>query len=245
MVQASTSVKTTLRIPGRWLHPGNLLERMPDGFQLTPQLLILPDGAEIEFNPLPPDDQFAEIFASSCRRPPTDEEIEIVNGYTLNVGLTGPGGSMQAATQMMQAGAAIVQAGGGGVFIDNSALAHGGEQWLSMTEQASPDALSFAFVGIILGRTEVYTMGMQVLGLPNVVMRRSDTDADSEAIIDVIRYLCTSEKSVGEGHLLANEGGALFQAEAASDDDFEADSPMHNPFGRLRLVSMKDIAERN
>jgi len=44
----------------------------------------------------------------------------------VNIGLTGPGGSMAAALAMMQAGAAIVHAGGAGVFIDNSGVAQPG-----------------------------------------------------------------------------------------------------------------------
>ena len=45
---------------------------------------------------------------------------------------------LEAARTMMQAGAALLRAGGAGVFIDNSALAHGGQQWLEMTEDGSP-----------------------------------------------------------------------------------------------------------
>src|SRR5690242_3317930 len=103
-----------LRIPGNWSHPGELLERLPEGFRLTPEELILKDGAKVEFIPMAPDDQFPQIFESSCRRPPSDDELAVVARYTVNVGLTGPGGSMEAASTMMQAGAALVRAGGAG-----------------------------------------------------------------------------------------------------------------------------------
>ena len=238
-------VRTTLRIPGNWSGPGELIERMPTGFRVTPEALVLPDGSEIEFAPMPPDDQFAEIFRSSCRQPATEDEMEVVGSYTVNVGLTGPGGSMKAALTMMQAGAAIVRAGGAGLFIDISAVSHGGGHWIEMADDGGPDAASFAYVGIVRGEQEVWTMGMHVMGLPDVVMRRSDLDADEDAIIEVIRYLCRGEKPVGHGHVLADEAGPRFHAEATSSDKFDAGSPMYNPFGRLRLVSMKDIADRN
>jgi len=245
MNETDAVVRTTLRIPGNWSHPAELVERLPEGFRLTPEALILPGGAEVEFFPMPPDDQFADIFKSSCRQPATADELEIVDSYTVNVGLAGPGGSRKAALTMMQAGAGIVQAGGAGVFIDNSALAHGGGHWLEMIEDGGPDALSFAFVGIVRGRQEVRTMGLHVLGLPDVVMRRWDADADENAIIDVIRYLSHGEKPVADGHILADEDGPRFQAAATDSDEFDTDSPMHNPYGRLKLVSMKDIAENN
>jgi hypothetical protein len=245
MNETDTVVTTALRIPGNWAHPGELVERMPAGFHLTPEALILPDGTQIAFTPMPPDDQFAEIFKSSCRRPATREELEIVDRYTVNVGLTGPGGSLQSALTMMQAGAAIVRAGGAGVFIDNSAVAHGGTQWIEMAEDGGSDAVSFAFVGIVRGREEVWTMGMHVMGLPDVLMRRKDCDEDEDAIIDVIRYLCRGDKPVRDGHVVADETGPRFQAVATAGSRFDVGSPMHNPFGRLKLVNIRDIAENN
>jgi hypothetical protein len=212
---------------------------------LTPETLILPEGTQIEFGVVAADDQFADVFRVSCRQPATEEELAAVDQYTVNVILTGPGGSLDAARTMMQAGAAIVQAGGAGVFIDNSALAHGGGQWLAMAEDGGPDALSFALVSIIRGEEEVWTMGMHMLGLREVVMKRADADADDSAIIELIRYLARGEKPIDNGHVLADLNGPRFQVFVQlSDADLEG-GPMHNPFGRLRLVSMRDIAETN
>ena len=245
MNEIDTPIRTTLRIPGNWSHPGELIERLPDGFRLTPEALILPDSMEIEFIPMPPDDQFAQIFLSSCRRPATDDEIEIVQGYTVNVGLKGDAGSMEAALTMMQAGAAIVRAGGAGVFIDNSGLAHGGGHWIEMTEVGGPDALSFAFVSIVRGEQDVWTMGMHVMGLADVVMRRSDLDDGGDTIVEVIRYVCQGDHPIDDGHVLADLGGPRFQAVKTSSHEVDVESPMYNPFGRLKLISMKDIAEGN
>ncbi len=152
---------------------------------------------------------------------------------------------MPAARRMMQAAAAIVRAGGAGVFIDNSALAHGGQKWLEMTEDGGPDALSFAFVAIVRGQTDVWTMGMHVLGLRDVVMKRAEVESGGFDIIEVIRYLSRGDNPVENGHLLGDLDGPRFQAIAEDGAEAPAGSPLHNPFGRLRLVSMKDIAEAN
>src|SRR6478609_11456855 len=97
MDDSSNAIEVTLRIPGTWSHPRELLEALPAGYRLTPEALIMPDGTKVEFNPLPPDDQFAKIFRASCRRPPREEELAKVAGYTVNVCLSGPGGSLEAA----------------------------------------------------------------------------------------------------------------------------------------------------
>jgi hypothetical protein len=206
---------------------------------------VLPDGQEVEFGAMDADNQFAGIFRTSCRQPATDEEMATVDGYTVNVLLSGPGGSIEDARTMMQAGAAIVRAGGAGVFIDNSAMAHGGQAWLEMTEDGGPDAVSFAFAAIIQGRTEVRTMGMHALGLREVIMKRADADADDRAIIEVIRYLARGEKPIDDGHVIADLNGPRFQVFVEESEMGMADSPMYNPFGCLRLVSVKDIAEAN
>lgn len=243
MNDPATPVTIALRIPGKWSHPRELVERLPEGCRLTPEALILPDEMEVGFGAMQADDQFARIFRSSCRQPPTADELATVDGYTVNAFLSGPGGSLAAARTMMQAGAALVRAGGAGVFIDNSGLAHGGQHWLDLAEDGSPDALSFAFVTIVAGKVDVWTMGMHALGLPDVLMKRAD--ADNFDIVEVIRYLARGEKPMGDGHLLADLDGPRFQAFAQDSPENLAGSPMHNPFGRLKMVSMRDVSESN
>jgi len=65
--QTSPSVIVDLRIPGRWSHPRDVIERLPDSCRVTPQGLVLPDGSRIDLGFLPPDKQFPRIFRSSCR----------------------------------------------------------------------------------------------------------------------------------------------------------------------------------
>ena len=245
MNEAGVSPRITLRIPGAWSHPTELLKRLAGGFRLGPDHMTLPDGTELEFTPLQPDEQFSWVFQSACRRPPTDGELAVLGKYTVNIGLSGPGGSFESALTMMQAAAAIVRAGGAGVFIDNSALAHGGADWITMTDDGGPDAVSFAFVAVIRGAQYVNTMGMQVMGFPELQMRSPDIDQRGETIIEIIRYICGGDRMIDVGHILADELGQRFQVTASEDDEFDVDSPMHNPYGRLKIVSAKDIAEGN
>ncbi|EAQ80710.1 hypothetical protein [Blastopirellula marina] len=239
------SLTITLRIPGAWSDPGELLQRLPAGFHMTPETLSLPDGTQIEFFPMPADDQFVQIFQSSCRHTPTSEERALISRYTVNIGLSGPGGSLEAAQVMMQAAAAIVQAGGAGVFVDNSALAHGGKDWIKMTEDGSGDAMSFAFVSIVRGPGTTYTLGMQTMGFADLLMNAADIDEQGDTIIEIMRYICDEIKPVEVGHLFADEQGPRFQVVAKTSDDFDAQSPMHNPHGRLKIVSVKDLADSN
>jgi len=145
----------------------------------------------------------------------------------------------------MHAAAAIIRAGGAGVFIDNSALSHGGQNWLEMAEDGGPDALSFAFVSIVRGKTEVWTMGMHVLGLCDILMKWADIEIGGYDIVEVIRYLARNEKPMDDGHVIAEMDGPRFQVFTQESPPELSRGPMHNPFGRLKLVSTRDIAETN
>lgn len=245
MTDSDAPVMVTLRIPGLWSHPGELSERLPAGYRLTDEGLVLPDAGPVGFGGVAADGQFAGVFRSALRQPAAADELATVDRYRVNALLQGPGGSADAARTMMRAAAAVVRAGGAGVFIDNSALAHGGQHWLDMTDDGGPDALSFAFAAIIRGKADVWTMGMHVLGLRDVVMKRSDIEAGGFDIVEVIRYLARGDKPVGDGHVIADLDGPRFQTVAQDDTQGPAGSPMHNPFGRLKLVSLRDIAESN
>jgi hypothetical protein len=238
-----TSVTIALRIPGTWSHPKELVKQLPQGFRLTPEALELPGGQSVEFGVLKADNQFAHIFRTSCRRPATEEELAKVDSYKVNATLSGPGGSLEAARTIMQAASALVRAGGAGVFIDNCALAHGGENWMAMTADGGPDALTFAYVGIISDKTDVWTMGMHALGFREIIMTRAD--ADKFDIIELIRYVAKSDRPIAEGDLIADLSGPRFQAFLKESSDKLEGSPMHNPFGHLRMVSMRDVAETN
>jgi hypothetical protein len=238
-------VTIAFRVPGQWARPKELLDRLPTDFRFTPEALVLPDGTEVGLGAAAADDQFAAIFRSSCREPPTDGELAVVDRYSVNIFLSGPGGSLDAARTMMQAAAAVVRAGGAGVFIDNSGLAHGGQNWLAMADDGGADALTFAYVAIVQGSAEVWTMGMHALGLRDVVMKRSDMEVGGFDIVEMIRYLARGEKPIRDGHVIADLDGPRFRVSTQDAPADLARSPMHNPFGRLKLVSMRDVAETN
>lgn len=245
MSEPAPPVRVTMRIPGQWSGPRELVERLPKNCRLSPESLKMPDGQRFDFDVRDADDQFAEVFRTSCRRIPTEAERNAIDNYSVNVIISGPGGSLDAARALMRAASAIIRAGAAGVFIDNCGLAHGGENWLDYTEDASPDAVSFAFVSIVRGEEEVYTMGMHVLGLRDILMKRSDIEVDGYDIVEVIRYLAAGDKPIDDGHIIADLDGPRFQAFAIDGEPRMQGSPMYNPFGRLKLVSVKDIAGTN
>ncbi len=242
--QNSHPVIVDLRIPGRWSQPEDVIRALPDSCRVTPQWLVLPEGTRIALGFFPPDKQFPGIFRSSCRRPPAEKELAIVDGYTLNVTLSGCGGSIKAARTIMEAAAIMVRAGGAGVFIDNSALAHGGELWLEMTEDGGMDALSFAFAGIVRSNADLWTVGMHVLGCRDIVLKRTDVEKDSD-IAELIRSMVREDRPRWDGDILSGVNGSWLCSREADGGPGMLCAPMRNPFGRLRLTKFRHAGSKN
>lgn len=238
-------ILVTLRIPGTWPTPADLFAAMPAGCKMQADALILSDGTEIEVNIRPRDAQFVSVFGQACRRGPTKAEKAALQKYTWQICLTGPGGSMHNAVVMMQAAAAVLQAGGSGVFIDNSAMSFGAEAWHEMVKFQDTDAISYAFTSIARDPQITYTIGMHVFGLPNLEMRNADTGPDGDELIELIQWICNQEKPCETGQLIATPSGSLFRVSIQPDKRFPPQAPMHNPWGTIRLTSTKEISERN
>ena len=235
----------TLRIPGAWAHPQELIDAIPKGFQLLPDAVVSPEGVRYGMDMLPPDEMLGPMFAEQARTPLSTDEQKTLDNFQVNICLTGPGGSMKNALNMLEAASAFVTAGGAGVFCDNSGVMHGGQHWIKLAQDGSADALTFAYVGIFRGAQQVRTVGMGIMGCPDILMTRADADIDQQLIIELMRYLCLTDTPIEDGHLLGDENKALFKAFQMPIEPDEFPPAMRNPLGRLKLVNMKDAAEMN
>ena len=137
MMEPAPPITVDLRIPGTWSHPRELLERLPAGYQLTPEALSLPSGTIVEFGAVPAESQFPGIFRTSLRRPATAEELATADNYTVNVLLSGPGGSVEAAKTMLEAGRRF-RTEGRECSTTTAGWPFGGEMWLQLPKTRPP-----------------------------------------------------------------------------------------------------------
>jgi hypothetical protein len=210
---ARTSIEVTMRIPGMWEHPGELVEGLPKGYRLTPEELILPDGARFEFNPVAADEDFPAIFAGSCPKLPTPREREQIENYKVNACLTGPGGSLQAARQLMVAAAAFVHAGAAGVFVDQSGISHGATDWLALTRDRDDGGVYWAFVTACRAEKELYSIGMQILGYRDAVIPRTANDEfDLRTLHSFLGFSYASGVRINDGDLVGDPVLPTFRA---------------------------------
>jgi hypothetical protein len=65
------------------------------------------------------------------------------------------------------------------------------------------------------------------------------------SVLRVCERVVRGGQPVEDGHVIADLNGPCFQTFEAEIRAPAAGTPMHNPFGRLKLVSIKDIAGQN
>ncbi len=229
-------VEVTLRIPGLWQQPDEVDRALPIGYRLVEGKLHLPDEMTLDVGATPADDEFADLFRNGCQYPPSDEDQQKILNYKTNVLLSGPGGSMGAAKRMLDAGRAIIHAGGAGVFVDNSGMAHGSDDWLALAGQADDGGAFWAFVATVGTETTVYSIGMHVLGYRDAMIPRTGNDEQDYLMLnEFLGYSYRSGRTIHDGDLMGDEHGPQFRIRAETATHFPPDAPLHNPFGQWRL----------
>jgi hypothetical protein len=236
--------EVTLRVPGTWSRPDEFYERLPRGCRCNETGLVLADGTEFELHVLPADEEFPKIFAGSCPKTPTESECEQIENFKVNICLTGPGGSIEAAKKIMEAGAALITAGGAGVFVDNSGIAHGGNDWLQLQENADDGGVYWAFVIAARAEEEVYSIGMHILGFRDAIIPATGNhEYDSRTLHSFLGFTAFSGAKLQDGEVVGDMVLPTFRVHEQADDRFPVDAPMFNPRGRWRLERMS--SERN
>lgn len=231
--------EVTLRIPGTWSAPSEFLDRLPRSCRCTEESLVLADGSEFELHALPADEEFPRIFAGGCPKLPTEAECIQIEDYTVNICLTGRGGTIEAAKQLMAAGAAVLAAGGAGVFVDNSGISHGKTDWFTLLDSADNGGVYWAFVSAVHSEEELYSVGMQVLGFRDAIIPATgNKEYDLRTLHSFLGYTAFSGKTLQDGEVVGDPVLPIFRAHAQPHDRFPADAPMFNPYGQWRLVPL-------
>ncbi len=234
--------EVTLRIPGAWSDPSEFYTHLPRGCRCTSNSLVLADGSEFELHALPADEEFPRIFASSCPKLPTESEREQIDDYRVNVCLTGRGGSLEAAKRLMSGAAAVLTAGGAGVFVDNSGIAHGASDWLTLHESADNGGVYWAFVSTVRTDDELYSIGMHILGFRDAIIPQTGVEErDYRTIHSFLGYTAFSGVTLKDGDLVSDVVLPNFRAYAQPDDRVPAHAPMFNPYGRWQLVALDGL----
>jgi hypothetical protein len=242
----------TLRIPGPWESPKQLLESLAainTGWVIAPPvageemcLLHEPTGRRFKLGAVVADAELAELFAESGRM--DDRELDALREHIVKVFVTGPGGSLEAAKTFLEIGAAFIGAGALGVMVDNSGLCHSPKDWLALAGDADGGGTFWGFVTLSASPREIFSAGMHCIGYRDVELPDPvDRQTGGMIVGEFLGYSYRSEAQILDGDPIGGPDGPQFILRHVECTRFPKDSPWYNPYGVWRLEKFEAGAD--
>ncbi len=165
------------------------------------------------------------------------EAMQAIAGHQSVVYLVGRGGSHEAANAMIEAAAVLLKAGGLGVKVESSGIAHPPERWLDFTQHLYLFKAHEALVIYVHDESSVHSCGMHVLGHPDAYTDRDCTGVEADLLRDFTHFLFTESPTIKHGQTFAIAPSApVYRIEQTEPVDYGSDSLFNNPYGMWRLV---------
>ncbi|MFC4933467.1 DUF4261 domain-containing protein [Massilia sp. GCM10023247] len=228
-----------LCIPGPWRDRAELAESIAasdtgyllDGGVLRDTL----DGFACDLLLEGSDPDLAAAFAKAGPHWAASSAMAAVADHDCVIYLAGKGGSRAAAEAMMRAAGALVEAGGLGVKVESTGIAHGPAYWLDMCFGLEQLTAHRALVVYVTGK-DVFSCGMHNFGLPDAMTTAVDQAAAADMLRTFTRYLLEQAPLLADGHTFSVSAGApVYRLRKVPARDYGPDSLFNNPYGAWRL----------
>ena len=244
MMRSSDSIgmpheRTVLCIPGPWETRADLISALIEretGY-LFAGGLIMEMESRIDFRAHHegPDDRMAAAFRAAGPHWRESSEMAAIGHHKSVVYLADEGGSRARIEAMMGAAAALIRAGGLGVKVESSCLAHSPDQWLDLAASTHLLSAYRAFV-VTVGSDAPYTCGMHNFGMKDVRMPPGVPNAAKLASL-FTWYLFSEEPDILPGHTFSAAPDApKFRVEEATPILYPSGALFSNEFGTWQLV---------
>lgn len=241
MLKHQASPLTVLCIPGPWQSRSALLEALihgNSGYLFAGQVLMhmeTKQACELEFHAHDP--RMGAAFRAAGPHWVATPDMQDIDAHASVVYLVINGGTAIQAEALMQAAAALLDAGGLGVKVESSGIAHSPSAWRDLCADLHLFSAHRAYVLYITG-PQVYSCGMHNLGLRDAIVENDGDTAEAIELIRVFtRYLFTESPIIRAGQTFGT--GRDAPTYRLSDDvgpHYEDDSLYANPYGFWRLV---------
>lgn len=169
----------------------------------------------------------------------TDDFLEEIGQHKTVVYLSGPAGSLEAATHLAFAATAVLKAGGIGIKIETAGKAFEKGKWLSLTETFAPHRLYEMFVidSIVDTDGSTYSCGMHNLGLRDTII----SDVPFQESVDTIAafgyYQIIEHPALRNNQTFSAElTSPVFRITDERIQPSEGEALFENPFGIWRLT---------
>lgn len=164
-------------------------------------------------------------------------EMQRISSHASVVYLKGRGGSREAAENPMRCGEGLLNAGGLGVKVESTGLAHSPGDWRSYCQHLDLFTAHRALVVYLTG-DDVYSCGMHNLGLRDAVTPAGENKAAAVELLRIFTlYLFTEAPVIRSGQTFSVSADALmYRIRDHPGWDYGPDSLFTNPYGAWHLA---------
>lgn len=241
MPESPTAPLTVLCIPGPWLSRSELVEKIvrgASGYLFAGQVLMHMQTRQtcaLEFHAADP--RMGAAFRAAGPHWADTADMRRIDSHAAVVYLVADGGTPLQAEALMQAAAALLDAGGLGVKVESSGVAHAPDAWRELCSDLHLFSAHRAYVLYITG-PQVHSCGMHNLGLRDAIV---ENDGDTSGAVELLRvftrYLFTESPTIRAGQTFsAAQDEPAYRLLDDAGPAYDADSLFANPFGFWRLV---------
>jgi hypothetical protein len=228
-----------LCVPGKWrdrAELAQLISAQSGSFGLSGDHLIEGQSkATIELQVETHDPRMEQAFRAVGPHWADADAMRKIDEHTLVAYLISRGGSHPRAITLMLAAATLLRAGGLGVKIESSGIAHSPETWMQLTDNRHLLSAHEAFIAYVNG-DEIYTCGMHSFGLRDAVIAIGEADDPLELLRVFTWYLFTETPPIRPGQIFSvADGQPRYRLSEEECTQYGADELFKNQYGMWRL----------
>ncbi len=237
----SDSPEIVLCIPGMWANRSELVERIvkqSEGYLFAGFILHNMESHEFfELKYETRDEGMQAAFRAASPHWVNTPEMARISRHASVVYLAGPGGSVGNVQAIMRAANALLKAGGLGVKVDTTGIAHGPSAWREMCEEFQYGSAHRGFVLHVGGDREIYTCGMQNFGMKDVIAEKFDDDDTLELLRIFTRYMVVELPEILDGQTFkVTPDAPVYRIVVDPGVSYDRGSLFSNTYGFWRLV---------
>jgi hypothetical protein len=236
------SPQTVIGIPGRWPNRSDIVTSIASrsgGYIFAGMVMMkigTKDGFTLEIYEHDPN--LKNAFSIAGRGRLTEEDLQAIGSHTFTLYLVAPGGSVDAAKNLLHAANGLLKAGGLAVKIESTGTAHSADQWAEFCAHDHLGNLLQAYVTYIGSNSVYYSCGMHNLGYPDAVVEADVPPNDAAKLLHTfVGYILVENPTLKDRETFSVDADApryrLFHEPCRT---YDAGDLFHNPFGVWKLV---------
>ena len=240
--ESSAKVLSVLCIPGPWKSRDELVKAVVESndgkFLIAGNVLFRPElneGYDIDVCTADPR-MHASFMVGGQHWKDSAEMARIAEHKRVVYIVEENGGSIEKAARLMHAAIGLLNAGGFGVKVESSGMAHTPDSWRDFAKSIFLDKSLHASHVIYLTGDDCISCGMHILGYKDAIVAEEDAENPVELLQTFTHYMVMEKPVLGDGHTFRTDSKApRYRMTHEPCTQHDADSLFFNPFGMWRL----------